>query len=94
MSGTTKASTKWCSVCPSLARYQCTTSSDGCKCGLLLCEHDMVLLAGVYDGSLQAMLSLIKDEPSKERMFGLRADYEFLKQDGLLMKYVLWDSSQ
>ena len=54
----------------------------------------MVLFAGVYDGDLQNMLTLIKDETSKERVFGLRADWELLKQDGLLMRYVLWSNGQ
>ena len=54
----------------------------------------MVLLAGVYDGDLQKMLAELKDEPSKERMFGLRVDWELLKQDGLLMRYVLWSNGQ
>lgn len=31
--------------------------------------------------------------PSKERPLGLRADSDFLKQDGCLMKYVLWAST-
>jgi hypothetical protein len=52
----------------------------------------MVLLAGVYEGDLQKMLVGTKSEPSKDRPLGLRADYEFLKQDGLLMRYVLWSS--
>lgn len=58
----------------------------------MLCEHDAVLLTGVYDGDLQEMLRNIKDERSSERMLGLRADYGLLKQDGLLMSYVLGSS--
>ena len=54
----------------------------------------MMLLAVGYDDDLQRMLREIKDEPSKERMLGLRADYELLKEDGLLMRYVLSSSQQ
>ncbi|KAK5175200.1 uncharacterized protein LTR77_000337 [Saxophila tyrrhenica] len=92
LSGDCQASTKWCSICPSLAEYQCATVSDGCRCGLRLCANDMTLLVGMYDGDLQKMLAEIKDEPSEARIFGLKADYELLKHDGLLMKYVLWSS--
>jgi hypothetical protein len=93
-SGTCKATTKWCSLCPSLAQYQCCTTSDGSFCGLLLCERDMVLLTGVHDGDRQKMLREDDDEASAERSLGLRADRDFLKQDGLLMRYVLWSSGQ
>ena len=54
----------------------------------------MALLAGVYDGDLQKMLPKLVDKPTQERMLGFRADYELLKEDGLLMKYVLWNSQQ
>ncbi|KAK3709356.1 hypothetical protein LTR37_010917 [Vermiconidia calcicola] len=90
LSGSPKADRKWCSICPSLAQYECCTPSNGCQgCGLLLCEICTVALAGLYDGDLQNMLPELKDEPTKEKMFGLRADYELLRQDGLLMKFIL-----
>ncbi|KAK3706372.1 hypothetical protein LTR37_012750 [Vermiconidia calcicola] len=90
LSGSPKANRKWCTICPSLAQYECCTPSDGCQgCGLLLCETCTIALAGLYDGDLQNMLPELKDEPTKERMFGLRADYELLRQDGLLMRFIL-----
>lgn len=92
LSGAADLANKWCALCPSLASYQCCTVSDGCPCGLLLCEHVMVLLTGAYDGNLQEMLRRIIDEQSNERPLGLRADHGLLKEDGLLMRYVLGSS--
>lgn len=92
---------RWCSVCPSLATYECETAGsmdalgnavDGC--GLSLCENCMLGLTGVYDGDLQQMLAELKDESSDERPLGLRADFELLKQEGLLVRYVLWNTQQ
>ncbi|KAK5116099.1 hypothetical protein LTR85_009381 [Meristemomyces frigidus] len=92
---------RWCSICPSLATYECETGDsmdalgepcDGC--GLSLCEQCMLNLTGVHDGDLQAMLVELKDEPSAEKPLGLRADHDLLKQDGLLMRHVLWSTQQ
>ena len=93
---------RWCSICPALATYECETAQEdtgafgtsGGGCGLQLCETCMPSLAGVYDGNLQAMLDQLTDEFSNERPLGLRADFELLKQDGLLTSYVLWASEQ
>lgn len=90
LSETVKPSRRWCAICPSLATYECCTrDGDRNGCGLLLCEHCAVTLTGVYDGDLQNMLPEMEDKPTKERMVGLRADYELLREDGLLMKYIL-----
>lgn len=100
-SGALRKKDRWCSVCPALAIYECETPGlmdatgrpcDGC--GLLLCETCMLSLTGVYDGDLQKMLEGMRDEPSADRPLGLRADFELLKQEGLLMRYVLWSSQQ
>jgi hypothetical protein len=34
------------------------------------------------------MLQVLEDKPSEARPAGLRADYELLKEDGLLMRYL------
>ncbi|KAI7315770.1 hypothetical protein KC315_g10969 [Hortaea werneckii] len=88
---------RWCSVCPSLASYECKAASSvdllghECQgCGLSLCETCMLSLADKHKGDLHQMLSVLKDEASDERPLGLRADWSLLKQDGLLMRYVLW----
>ena len=82
---------RWCSVCLNLASYECTAVSEVCRgCGLMLCEHCTVTLSAVHNGDLQKMLEMVKDQPLGEGVLGLRADYELLKQDGLLMRYVLW----
>ena len=95
LSGSNRLRGRWCSVCPNLARYECCTpGDDGAGCGLLVCEHCMALLAGMYDSNLQKMLPELTDEPTQERMLGLRADHELLREDGLLMKHVLWNSQQ
>jgi hypothetical protein len=54
----------------------------------------MVLLAGVHEGDLQKLLREDEDEALAERPLGYRADRDFLKHDGLLMRYVLWSSGQ
>lgn len=97
--GKLRASDQWCSVCPSLASYECQTeeSMDAfgdlrCGCGLSLCELCMLSLTDEHDGDLQRMLAVLEDQPSHERPLGLRADWEFLKEDGLLMRHVLWSS--
>ena len=90
LSGTAPKNRHWCSICPILALYECHTVSDeGEGCGLKLCDDHMVSLMREFDGNLQTMLIELKDEPTEKRILGLRADYEFLKEDGLLMRYVL-----
>ncbi|GAB1736134.1 hypothetical protein NU219Hw_g6184t1 [Hortaea werneckii] len=96
-SGALRQQDRWCSVCPSLASYECKAASSvdlvghECQgCGLSLCETCMLSLADQHKGDMQQMLSVLKDEPSEERPLGLRADWNLLKQDGLLMRYVLW----
>lgn len=96
-SGEERKADRWCSICPSLAAYECETENpiDQCDgCGLSLCEQCMLNLTGVYDGDLQSMLLELEDEPSVEKPLGLRADFELLKQDGLLMRHVLWSTQQ
>lgn len=94
LTGTTKTSRQWCAICPDPALYQCRTPCDVDfnGCGLMLCEYCMVILTGVHDGDLQKMLPELKDEVTDEKMLGLRADYGLLKQDGLLMRYLLWSN--
>lgn len=83
----------WCGVCCNLAAWECCLEqrigedrgAEGC--GLALCEACVVALRRC-DGSLEAMLQVLEDEPSEERPLGLRADYGLLKQDGLLMGFV------
>ncbi|RMY48743.1 hypothetical protein D0865_07909 [Hortaea werneckii] len=96
-SGALRQQDRWCSVCPSLASYECKAASSvdllghECQgCGLSLCETCMLNLADKHKGDMQQMLSVLKDEPSDERPLGLRADWNLLKQDGLLMRHVLW----
>ncbi|KAI6829490.1 hypothetical protein KC340_g9720 [Hortaea werneckii] len=96
-SGALRQQDRWCSVCPSLASYECKTASSvdllghECQgCGLSLCETCMLSLTDKHKGDLHQMLNVLKDEASDERPLGLRADWSLLKQDGLLMRYVLW----
>ena len=95
ISGSGRLKGKWCAICANLAGYECCSAGEGQDgCGLLVCEHCMVQLTGIYDGDLQKMLPELIDEVSEDRVFGLRADYELLKEDGLLMRYVLWSTQQ
>ncbi|RMX98739.1 hypothetical protein D0868_09925 [Hortaea werneckii] len=93
-SGALRQQDRWCSVCPSLASYECKAASSvdllghECQgCGLSLCETCMLSLADKHKGDLHQMLSVLKDEASDERPLGLRADWSLLKQDGLLMRF-------
>jgi hypothetical protein len=61
-------------------------------CGLALCEACVEDL-GDCGGSLEIMLQVLTDEPSEARPAGLRADYELLKYDGLLKRYLVWSES-
>lgn len=92
--GATEKTRDWCAICPRLVLYECSTPcEDGSLgCPLKLCEECMLVLRGVYDGDLQKMLPELKDEVTDQKILGLRADYELLKQDGLLMRYVLWSN--
>ncbi|KAK4555482.1 hypothetical protein LTR86_007234 [Recurvomyces mirabilis] len=97
--GVVQEKDRWCSLCPSLASYECetgTVDSHGrpcLGCGLLLCETCMIYL-GVADGDLQKMLASMCDEPSDERPLGVRADLELLKADGSLVRHMMWLSEQ
>jgi len=79
------ASDMWCSVCCNLATQECCLEQqveDGEGCGLALCDECASDLR-TCEGSLEPMLQQLK-EGSRE----LRADYELLKQDGLLMDFL------
>ena len=56
-------------------------------CGLALCESCVTDLQEC-GGSLETLLQALEDRPSEARPAGLRADYELLKEDGLLMRYL------
>lgn len=83
----------WCSVCCDLAIWECCLEQqveEGEGCGLTLCgscEADMKR----YDGSFEAMLQHLEED---DREIGLRADYELLKQDGLLMGYLRYSAEE
>lgn len=46
------------------------------------------------DGDLERALEQLQDEEGEERLLGLRADAEFLSTNGLLMRFVVWESEQ
>jgi hypothetical protein len=81
---------RWCSVCCNLAAYECCVGQDvqpGGGCGLALCEACVGDLE-LCGGSLETLLQALEDKPSEARPTGLRADYELLREDGLLMRYL------
>jgi hypothetical protein len=95
ISGKDAASDRWCSICCNLAVWECCMAQDedqGDRCGLALCDACVEDLGGC-GGSLETMLQAIVDEPSEVRPVGLRADYELLKHDGLLMRFLVWSES-
>ena len=80
-------SDRWCSVCLNLAAWECCVGQEmqpGEGCGLALCEPCVADLE-ICGGSLETMLQVLDGEA---RPAGLRADYELLKEDGLLMRYL------
>ncbi|KAH9821395.1 finger domain protein [Teratosphaeria destructans] len=86
----------WCSLCPALAAHECRV--EGCVdvlgrpcvgCGLKLCATCRAELGRLYGGDLQVMLRGLGRGPSEVRPLGLRADAEFLSQEGLLMGFVM-----
>lgn len=82
---------RWCSVCCNLAAWECCMAQElepGEGCGLALCEPCVKDLQKC-GGSLETMLQALEDKPSEARPAGLRADYELLKEDGLLMRYLI-----
>lgn len=83
---------RWCSVCCNLAAWECCSKQKvhvhpGEGCGLALCEACVEDLENC-GGSLETMLQVLEDKPSEARPAGLRADYELLKEDGLLRRYL------
>lgn len=101
---------RWCAVCPSIATFQCCTpqevdmwgdpitdprSKAANGCGLLLCENCAVSYGEL--GNLESLVDAVKDEggmPESIWSEGLRADAEFLKNDGLLVKNVVAPPSE
>ena len=98
---------KWCSICPSLALYECVTRQETDVmgqpihpkakavegCGLLLCDACAMAITE-KEGDLQAVLKKGLGRGSNEDgrwPLGWRADAEFLSHDGLLMAAVFAD---
>lgn len=86
----------WCSVCCNLAKWVCCVAQDddspnATGCGLVLCEGCSVVL-DAFEGDLDKMLHEIKDDCSRLRPLGLRADACLLKKDGLLMRFIMDDT--
>jgi len=92
---------KWCSVCPAPAFYECCTtqetnitgdpidptSTEAEGCGLLLCYRCGLGLRDEFQGDLQRMLKEV--DMARYDPLGLRADAEFLMEDGLLERNML-----
>ena len=93
---------RWCAVCPSPAFYECCTtqdldmwgneldprSKDAEGCGLILCENCAVCYGEL--GDLEEVIDAVNNEEARESWYlGLRADAEFLKREGLLVRNVM-----
>lgn len=90
---------KWCSICPNLAKFKCTTKQDlnisisegEDGCGLLLCGECRELMgkcvqAGFENGKM--VMDAMIGEVERNRLLywnGVRADAEFLTSEGELM---------
>lgn len=99
----------WCSLCPSPALFSCCrlqtsdfwgestnapTSKAAVGCGLLLCEECAVCLGQV--GSLEKVIDAIQDKATSLENWPLggRADLDFLRQSGLLVRNVMADMDE
>lgn len=99
-SNTPLATDKWCSICPAPAHYTCKRANPARNtltsvarppgCGLLLCHTCANALQREHRGDLKNMLKGLKDEMTKERPLGLRADAELLRQEGPLDRFLGW----
>jgi hypothetical protein len=89
----------WCSVCCNLAAWECCLGQQHEEeregCGLALCEVcavDLDKCGGSFEQMLQKLEDEQNDQPPREPLPGrpltLRADFQFLKADGLLMGYL------
>lgn len=91
-----KSVDKWCDVCVNLAAWECCARQEDCPdlgCGLALCVHCLNDV-GKHAGNLDNMLHGLVDERSEQRPLGLRADYELLKEGGLLFNLVRGSTSR
>lgn len=80
----------FCSICPSLATLQCSArQEDGPNgCGLKLCDRCTAALVGGYDGNLGKMMAREMAADVDGEGFGFRADADFLRPDGVLVRYL------
>ena len=95
---TSSAPFEWCSVCPSPASFACKKpglagmclegeegAGDGpLGCGLLLCESCAVSMLDEHDGSLDGLISRLEHAGP----LGIRADADFLRSDGYLLRRI------
>ncbi|GAB7352878.1 hypothetical protein MBLNU459_g3475t1 [Dothideomycetes sp. NU459] len=91
--GCTLPGDHWCSVCPSIALYKCSSSSehslDDSGCGLQLCETCAVELVEAHRGHMDSFLNTLVDKPTTDRPLGLRADVELLRAGGPLARWMI-----
>ena len=86
---------KWCSICPRVAFFACCKPqmgiaddeedlgmTEGTGCGLHLCEECAVALMTEHDGFLEGHIEMLQKSDAD---FIVRADVDFLHQDGELL---------
>ncbi|KAJ9623486.1 hypothetical protein H2203_005748 [Taxawa tesnikishii (nom. ined.)] len=93
MDGKSEPNDLWCSICPAPALYRCVKTQSGMEedeggCGVLFCETCAVELVEEHQGDLHRMLEELEDRKTDARPFGLTADVELLRSDGVLIKFV------
>lgn len=79
-----------CNICVSQAKatFGCMPTDRGESCGLKLCRPCAVTLNNDYRGVLGEMLGSLADRPEDPANRALRADHEFLKEDGHIARYL------
>lgn len=78
-----------CHVCDGNATYECTPhDQDTAGCGLQLCRPCAVILSRDHAGYLGRMLGTLAESQESPTGRTLRADGEFLKEDGHIARYM------
>jgi hypothetical protein len=86
----------WCSVCVNLATWECVSMQEDMAgasvkvgCGLLLCDLCAVEVEAA-NGDLQSVVRKLEESDGLDqiRPRGLRADVNFLREDGIMEKFL------
>ncbi|EME48860.1 hypothetical protein DOTSEDRAFT_30229 [Dothistroma septosporum NZE10] len=93
--GLAEAGPQSCHICNGTATYGCIPSDGHATgCGLELCRPCAVTLSRDHSGHLGKMLGKLADFPEDPHPRTLRADCEFLREDGHIARYLKFLDTQ